>query len=97
VWLPEAEWTPLKRKVYRIEAALIPDKSDSPAPAGGRIYLDYYVVQFARNQIMKVTAMTTRDPHLKFREMAEDIIKSFDFGPSDGSAASASAPTAAPR
>ncbi len=80
-WLPEAEWSPLKRKVYRIEAALIPESDRSPA--SGRIYLDHYIVQFTRNEILTVAAMTTRDPHVQFRETAESIIKSFDFGPSD--------------
>ena len=29
--------------------------------------------------------MTTRDPHLNFRNQAEQVIKSFDFGPLDDS------------
>jgi hypothetical protein len=82
-WLPEAEWSPLKRKVYRIEAALIPE-SDR-LPASGRIYLDHYIVQFMRNEVLTVAAMTTRDAHAQFRETAESIIKSFEFGPSDSS------------
>ena len=80
-WLPEAEWAPLKRKVYRIEAALIP----SDDPNAKRIYFDYYLVIFERNQSFALTAMTTQDPHVDFRKQVEDVIKSFDFGTSDGS------------
>ena len=65
-WLPEADWSPLKRKVYRIEAALIPESDRSTA--SGRIYLDHYIVQFTRNEVLVVAAMTTRDPHVQFRD-----------------------------
>jgi hypothetical protein len=84
-WLPEAEWSPLKRKVYRFEAALRPADSTGPGPPNERIYLDHYLVQFQRNEVLKVVAMTTRDPHLNFRNQAEQVIKSFDFGPLDDS------------
>jgi len=89
-WLAEAEWAPLKRKVYRIEAALIPETDGSPS--NERIYLDRYIVQFTRNEVMKVTAMTIQDPHVQFREMAEVIIKSFEFGPSESSLPSSPTP-----
>jgi hypothetical protein len=95
-WLPDAEWSPLGRKVYRIEAALRPADDTGPVPQGGRIYFDQYVVQFRRNETLKVVAMTTQDPHLNFRNQAEAIIKSFDFGTSDGSAPAAPAPASAP-
>jgi hypothetical protein len=98
-WLPDADWTALKRKVYRIEAALVPkeDSGPGPAPAGGRIYMDRYIVQFAQNQVLRVTAMTTRDPHIAFRDMAESLIRTFEFGPSKDvmPAASTAAPAAA--
>ncbi len=81
-WLPATEWSPQKWKVYRIEAALIPN-SERPVP-NGRIYLDQYVVQFTRNEVLMVQAMTTRDPHIQFRTVVEAIIKSFEFGPSEG-------------
>ncbi|MGC8643489.1 MAG: hypothetical protein ACP5XB_26835, partial [Isosphaeraceae bacterium] len=42
-WLPESDWAKFKRKVYRIEAALITQEEPS-APASGRIYLDQYTV-----------------------------------------------------
>jgi hypothetical protein len=80
-WLPETDWSPLKRKVYRIEAALIPESDRSPS--SGRIYFDQYIVQFTRDEVMMVTAMTISDPHIQFRETVEKIIKSFELGPSD--------------
>src|SRR5262249_4411931 len=85
-WLPDADWAPLKRKVYRIEVALIP-ADDGTGPAGDRIYLDRYAIQFARNETMKVTAMTSRDgkAHQDFRNDTEMLIKSFEFGPSESS------------
>ena len=73
-WLPESDWSKLKRKVYRIEAALL-SQEDPSAPASGRIYLDQYIVQFTRNETMMMTAMTTRDPHVAFRDKAESLIK----------------------
>ena len=38
-WLPDAEWSPLKRKVYRFEAALVPadDSAGARRRAGGSI------------------------------------------------------------
>lgn len=88
-WLPEAEWAPRNRRVYRIEAALKPAAADGAVSPSGRIYLDSYLVQFTRNETMKVTALTTQEPHIEFRNQAESIIKSFEFGPSDASAADA--------
>jgi len=88
-WLPAADWSPSKWKVYRIEAALIPEGERSPE--SGRIYLDHYIVQFARNEVMVVEAITNRDMHKPFRDSAELIIKSFEFGPSESSLPSAPA------
>jgi hypothetical protein len=83
-WLPEPEWGSLKRKVYRIEAALKP-KGQVPTKAE-RLYLDYYLVVFSNNQSIVVTAMTEQDSNLKLRNQAENIIRSFQFGPLEGSA-----------
>ncbi len=91
--LPEADWKALKRDVYRIEAALIPEGDQSAA--SGRIYLDHYIVQFMRNDVLVVEAMTTRDPHLPFRDNAESLIRFFEFGPSPSSLPAA--PTRVPR
>jgi hypothetical protein len=80
-WLPDAEWSPLKRKVYRIEAAL---KQNGPdATTAPRVYCDYYLVLFTTNESIVVTAMTVQDPHVAYRNQAEAVIKSFQFGPSD--------------
>lgn len=89
-WLDEADWAPLNRKVYRIEAALKPGaEPGEPQVRGGRIYLDRYIVQFARDQTLIVTAMTTRDPHVPFRDQVEGMIRSFTLGPSEGTGAPA--------
>ena len=77
-WLPDADWSSLKRKVYRIEAALIP-KGNTPANAD-RLYLDYYIVLFPSGESIVVTAMTEQDSNIKLRADAEGIIKTFDFG-----------------
>ncbi|MFO0889098.1 MAG: hypothetical protein U0790_08110 [Isosphaeraceae bacterium] len=92
-WLPEADWSASKRRVYRIEAALVPDEDSGrgPVPAGGRIYMDRYIVQFLRNEVIRVTAMTTRDPHVAFRDQAESLIRTFEFGPSPGAVPAARA------
>lgn len=80
-WLPDQDWAALKRRVYRIEIAVVPkEDGSSGSPPGGRVYIDHYIVQFATNKAIKVMTMTTRDPHLKFREMAESLIKTFEFG-----------------
>jgi hypothetical protein len=92
-WLKEEVWGPLGRKVYRIEAALKPAGS-APVVRGNRIYLDRYVVQFTRNETLIVTAMTTRDPHVPFRDQVESLIKSFTFGPSETGADVSAAPEA---
>jgi hypothetical protein len=93
-WLPEADWIPLKRKVYRIEAATQQAGGGANTP---RIYCDYYLILFTTNQAMVVRAMTVED-HLKFRDQTEAVIKSFQFGPSEGqpkdpAAAQSPAPT----
>ena len=91
-WLPDAEWGPFKRRVYRIEAGLIKEDDDASPPTE-RTYMDRYLVQFPRNEVMKVTAMTTRErDHPEFRTMAENIIRKFEFGPSEGSLPTAPSP-----
>ena len=94
-FLNDPDLVRLKRKVYRTEAALIPPEESAGSPASGRIYLDHYIVQFSRNEVLKVTAMTTRDPHVNFSKDAEAVIKSFDFGSSESAAPSATAPAPA--
>jgi hypothetical protein len=93
-WLPDAEWTPLKRKVYRIEAAL--RQSGPDAGTAPRIYCDYYLVLFTTNESIVVTAMTVQDPHIVYRNQAEDVIKNFQFGTADAAPKPAAAPSAPP-
>ena len=81
-WLPDADWSPLKRKVYRIEAALKPKAED--ANGALRTYLDYYLVVFNSNESFVVTAMTRRESNVKLREQAEKVIKSLELGPTEG-------------
>jgi hypothetical protein len=80
--LPEADWAPLKRKVYRYESAL-------KTKDGSRMYVDAYLVLFSRGNRFFIQAMTNRDDHLVFREQAEKLIKSLDLGPSTPRAAGA--------
>jgi hypothetical protein len=94
-WLPNPEWAPLKRKVYRLEAAARPT---APGPGGQRIeriYLDYYLVEFVRNENLHVVAMTIRNDHPVFARLAEDVIKSFEFDQGQGARVPPSRPSAA--
>jgi hypothetical protein len=74
-WLPERDWAPLKRKVYRLEAGI------KPGAAPARYYQDDYLVLCARNQCIHVQAMTDREDHVPFRDQVEDVIATFEFGP----------------
>jgi len=79
-WLPEADWSPSKMKVFRIEAAL---KTEGPtSKTFPRIYLDHYLVLFSQNESLKVDAMTPQDPPLPFRNQVEEILKTFRLKPS---------------
>jgi hypothetical protein len=81
-WLKEADWAPLRRRVYRIEAAL---KQKGPeAATAPRVYFDFYLVLFTTNQSIAVQALTVQDPHLRFRDQVEEVIKNFTIGPSPG-------------
>jgi hypothetical protein len=83
-YLSDRKWTALKRKVYRIEAALRPKGSEPTAAE--RLYLDYYLVLLPSNESIVVTAMTEQDSNLKLRDLAEAIIERFQLGPLTGSA-----------
>lgn len=81
-WLPEARWASLNRKVYRVETAA---KQGADAPegrAGGRVYLDAYLVLMPRNEVFHVLAMTDRENHVIVRDQAEGLIRSLELGPS---------------
>ena len=60
---------PLKRKVYRFEAALRHGRRRRVPPSGerGSISINTWSSS-SRNEVLKVVAMTTRDPHLSFRK-----------------------------
>ena len=77
-WLPEADWSPYKMKVFRIQAAL------KPGGAAGkgvpRVYLDRYLVQFTQNESFLIDAMTGQDPPQPFRKVVEDLIKTIQLG-----------------
>jgi hypothetical protein len=90
-WLPEGDWNPFKRKVYRIEAALKQSNADPSAP---RVYSDYYLVLFNTGDVAIVTAMTVQD-HIKFRDQAEALIKTLEFTPKAGAGAQPKKPAAA--
>jgi hypothetical protein len=90
------QWDELKRKVYRMEAGLkLPTAAERDE---GRVYVDYYLVDFGRGQTIIVESWTDRNDHVSFRNEAEAIIKSFEFGPRKPQDSSAtSPPTSAPR
>jgi hypothetical protein len=81
-WLPKADWTPLKRQVYRLELGV--KQPDSTGKTEQRVYIDYYLVLFERNEAIRVDAMTIRNDHLAFRNQTEAVIKSLELGPSPG-------------
>jgi hypothetical protein len=89
-WLDDPDLARMKRKVFRHEAALVEDESSPGAASGDRVYYDHFIVQFSRNEALDVMAMTKRNPHVNFSKEAEDVIKSFDFGPSEGAVPTAS-------
>jgi hypothetical protein len=79
-WLPDADWAPQKMRVYRVEAAL---KTGGPGSRSvDRIFADYYLVLFARNESFNLTAMTTKDDPLAFRQQVEAVLKTLQLGPS---------------
>jgi hypothetical protein len=88
-WLPDADWSPLKRKVYRREVAMLTDQD--------RIYDDFYLVLFTTNKVLCVEAMTSEPDHIAFRDRVENLIRGFTLGkPPRAPAASESNPAGAP-
>jgi hypothetical protein len=79
-WLPEATWSPLKMKVYRIEAAQKP--GDTANRNAARIFFDRYLVLFSRNESIVVDSFTGQDPPVTFRKQVEEILKTFVLSPS---------------
>ncbi len=87
-WLDDAAWKDSKRRVYRIESAL---KQRDKNP----VYADVYLVEFNQTQRIVVHSYTERTDHLVVRKNVEDVIRSFQWGPSTrASAPGAAAPAA---
>ncbi|WP_165234252.1 hypothetical protein [Aquisphaera insulae] len=80
-WLPDANWESIKGKVWRYEAALVPEDAAGGPPVD-RIYLDDYIVQFARGETLQLDATTTSPAHTKFRDEVENMIRNFRLGAS---------------
>ena len=81
-WLPEADWAPLKRRVYRVETAIKPKQEALKERNVARFYLDAYLVLFDRNDCIRVEALTDRENHVVLRDQAEKLIRSLALGPS---------------
>jgi hypothetical protein len=89
-YLPDQDWAPLKRRVYRYEAAL--KRKDA-----SRVYLDAYLVLFTRGDHFVLQALTEHNDHVAFRDKVERLIKSLELGPSTSARAGTPAqPQAAP-
>jgi hypothetical protein len=85
-WLPDQDWAPLKRRVYRVETAIKPEAQAAAVRRAARIYLDGYLVIFSRGDVFWIRALTDRDDHVVFRAQAEGLIRSLELGPSPGAA-----------
>lgn len=79
-WLDKVDWEPHKMKVYRIEAAVKP--SGTAGKDVPRIFLDHYLILFSQNESLVVEAMTAQDPPQPFRKQVEQVLKTFQLGPS---------------
>jgi hypothetical protein len=88
-YLPEQEWAPLNRKVYRYEAAL----KGGPST---RVYLDAYLVLFSRGEHFVIQSMTEHNDHIEFRNQVERLIRSLELGPSTPGRAGTGAPVQPP-
>ena len=80
-WLADEDWKALKRRVYRLESGLKYEGRDKP------VFADHYFVEVSRTQNFFVFSYTERPDHVAYRTQAEDIIRSFQFGPADKSPA----------
>jgi hypothetical protein len=79
-WLPEADWKPAGMKAHRLEAA-VRIATGRAGVRERRAHLDYYLVLTGRPESLVVTARTVQDPPTEFRKEAEDVIRTFRFGP----------------
>jgi hypothetical protein len=78
-WLPEADWSNSKRKVYRMEVGI--KSTGGIGGSEGRVIIDYYLVDFGRGRSIMVESWTNRDDHVGFVRQVEGVIRSFAFGP----------------
>lgn len=78
-WLPEADWAPLKRKVFRGEHVLM-RKARGPGEKDIRVHFDVYLVLFGRDESLIIKTTTLQDPATPYRKEVEEVIKTFDFG-----------------
>jgi hypothetical protein len=90
-FLPDADWAPRKRRVYRVESAIKPKQDALGGRNVTRFYLDAYLVLFERNECLRLEALTDRENHVVLRDQAEGLIRSLELGPSTPGAAGASA------
>jgi hypothetical protein len=81
-FLPDADWAPRKRRVYRIESAIKPKQEALGGRKVPRFYLDAYLILFERNECIRLEALTDRDNHVVLRDQAEGLIRSLELGPS---------------
>jgi len=83
-WLPDADWAPSKRRVFRAEAVLMGEGSASGRTTSKekeRVHNNFYFVQFGGKENLVVTSNTVQDPATPYRNEVEQIIKTFEFGP----------------
>jgi len=78
-WLPEADWMPSKKKVYRVEAMLRPAGPEGKSVPP--IFLNRYLVLFTQNESVLVDTLSGLDPPQPFRKLAEEVIKTYQIGP----------------
>jgi hypothetical protein len=77
-WLPEADWADSKMKVFRLEAALKP--SGPEAKKAERVFYEFYLALFGRDESLGLAAFTAQDPPTTFRRQAREILKTFRAG-----------------
>ncbi len=92
-WLQDPKWKQSNRRVYRLEVGVKPKEG---VETYKRLIIDYYLVALERNQNIMVDSWTIREDHVPFRNNVEDVIRSFEFNPPDGTSKAATKPAAAP-
>jgi hypothetical protein len=89
-YLDDEDWKTQKRKVYRMEAAFTRENGDRP------VYANFYLVSESNGlKTFAAESWMGRDGHVAFRQQVEDVIKSFQWSPSE-KRSPASSPAPAP-